>query len=289
MPIKPYEIGICSWSLQVKSVAELELYCRILGVDLVQIACGDPHHSVWEEGDAMPATALKSNLRMCGSMIAFPNEDYSTPQTIHATGGFGNPATRRERLEIFRRGVDQTRALGLKNLTSHVGFIPYPGNSDRLNFLRNLEEAAKIAGDKNIILSLETGQETAQLLRTTLDELQLPNLKVNFDPANMLLYDMDNPIEALDTLGPYVYSVHLKDAVRPKVPGSWGVEVPLGQGQVNIPKFVQKLKEIGFAGPLIIEREAGDLPGRLHDISAGICLLRECLGINKTSSASFVE
>ena len=63
-----------------------------------------------------------------------------------------------------------------------------------------------------ITLAFETGQETAELLRTTLDELQSPNIKINFDPANMLLYDMGDPIRAVELLGPSIRSVHVKDA-----------------------------------------------------------------------------
>lgn len=277
MSIQPYEIGVCSWSLKVKSVAELDDCCRKLGISVVQIACGDPRHSTWEEGDAMPTAALKAGFRMSGAMVGFPGEDYTTPQTIHKTGGFGNPATRKERLEIFRWAVDRTEELGLKTLTCHVGFIPHSGDSERLAFLHTLEQAAAIADRKGIVFALETGQESAQLLRSTLDALQRHNLKVNFDPANMLLYDMDDPIEALDTIAPHLHSVHLKDATRPQTPGTWGVEMPLGEGQVNIPRFVQKLQEIGFTGPLVIEREVGDRQERLRDIAAGIRLLRECL------------
>ena len=69
------------------------------------------------------------------------------------------------------------------------------------------------------------------MLRRTLDDLKAPNLKVNFDPANMILYDMGDPIRAVEILGPDIRSVHVKDANRPTVPGQWGQEVPLGEGQ----------------------------------------------------------
>ena len=51
MTIEPLAIGVCSWSLQVKSVPELKrLLQQQLGIDVVQIACGDPHHASWDEG-----------------------------------------------------------------------------------------------------------------------------------------------------------------------------------------------------------------------------------------------
>jgi L-ribulose-5-phosphate 3-epimerase len=98
---------------------------------------------------------------------------------------------------------------------------------------------------------------------------------VNFDPANMLLYDMGDPIRAVEILGPDIRSVHVKDARRPTAPGQWGQEVPLGQGDVNIREFVSALKKNGYAGPLVIEREVGDQAGRLRDVAHGLAYLRE--------------
>src|SRR5262249_4365042 len=140
-----------------------------------------------------------------------------------------------------------------------------------------LARAGQLAAEKGVTLAFETGQETAELLRLTLDELKAPNLKVNFDPANMLLYDMGDPIRAVEILGPDIRSVHVKDGRRPTRAGEWGAEVPLGQGEVNIPQFLQALKQIGYAGPLVVEREVGDQAGRLQDVALGLAYLRECL------------
>jgi sugar phosphate isomerase/epimerase len=277
MPIEPLAIGVCSWSLQVKSVPELRRLLDRLGIDVVQIACGDPHHAAWEEGDRMPDVARAAGFRMTGAMLGFPGEDYATPQTIQRTGGFGNPATRRERLERFQWALNRTRALGLVNLMLHAGFIPEPQDPDRKPLLDTLAKVADLAKGKNITVAFETGQETADLLRLTLDELKSPNLKVNFDPANMLLYDKGDPLRAVEILGPDIQSVHVKDANRPTTPGQWGEEVPLGKGQVNIRQFVKTLQKVGYRGPLCIEREVGNQEERLVDVEHGIRFLRECL------------
>ena len=79
---------------------------------------------------------------------------------------------------------------------------------------------------------------------------------------------------AVEVLGPDIRSVHVKDANRPTTPGEWGEEVPLEEGQVNIRRFVQALKQAGYEGPLIIEREAGNQEARIRDCAAGIRLLR---------------
>src|SRR5262245_60880749 len=193
MALEPLAIGVCSWSLQVTSITELRRLCDRLGLNIVQIACGDPQHASWEEGDNLPAVAKAAGFKMTGAMLGFPGEDYTTPQTIQKTGGFGDPATRPERLERFAWALDRVLALGLSDIMLHAAFIPEPNDPDRRAFLDTLARVSDLAKAKGITIAFETGQETADLLRLTLNELRCPNLKVNFDPANMLLYDKGDP------------------------------------------------------------------------------------------------
>jgi sugar phosphate isomerase/epimerase len=277
MPVPPLAIGVCSWSLQVKSIPELTKLLDRLGINTVQIACGDPHHAAWDEGERMPEVARAAGLQMTGAMLGFPGEDYTTPQTIQKTGGFGDPALRPERLERLEWALDRTKALGLTDLMLHAGFIPEKGDPARKPFLDTLARVSDHAKQRGITVVFETGQETADLLRATLDELKCPNLKVNFDPANMLLYDKGDPLRAVEILGADIRSVHVKDANRTTVPGTWGEEVPLGQGQVNIRKFIKTLQKVGYRGSLCIEREVGNQEQRLADVAHGIRYLQECL------------
>jgi sugar phosphate isomerase/epimerase len=277
MSIEPLALGVCSWSLQVKSVAELKRLLDRLGTDVVQIACGDPHHAAWDEGDRMPEAARQAGLRLTGAMLGFPGEDYTTPQTIQKTGGFGDPATRPERIDRFRWGLQRTGDLGLKDLMLHAGFIPEPHAPDRQPFIDTLCRVSDLAAAEDVIIAFETGQETADLLLLTLKELNRPNLRVNFDPANMLLYDKGDPLRAVEILAPYIRSVHIKDANRPTTKGTWGEEVPLGQGQAHIRQFVQTLKKVGYRGPLCVEREVGNQEQRVADIAHGLRFLRDCL------------
>ncbi len=275
MSVAPFAIGICSWSLQVTSVPELRKLLDELGVNVIQIACGDPVHASWDEGEAMPEAARAAGFEATAAMLGFPGEDYTTPQTIRETGGFGNPATRAGRLDHLNWALDRTRKLGLDLLMLHGGFLPEPEDADRKPFLDTLGEAAARARAQGVTLGLETGQETADLLRRTLDDLQCDNVKVNFDPANMLLYDMGDPIRAVEILGPDICSVHCKDANRPTTKGAWGEEVPLGQGQVGMAQFVRTLKRVGYTGPLVIEREVGNQADRMRDCAHGIQVLRD--------------
>src|SRR5262249_24180150 len=156
--------------------------------------------------------------------------------------------------------------------------LPEPGDPDRKPFLDTLGQVSARAAAKGVTVAFETGQETADLLRRTLDDLKCPNLKVNFDPANMLLYDKGDPLRAVELVGPDIRSVHVKDANRTTTPGTWGEEVPLGEGQVDIRAFVRALQKAGYRGPLCIEREVGNQEERLRDLAHGVRFLRDCLG-----------
>ena len=131
---------------------------------------------------------------------------------------------------------------------------------------------ADIFAAKQIELGFETGQETAADLMRLLQQLDRKNVGVNFDPANMILYDKGDPIKALRTLGPWLKQCHIKDATRTKTPGAWGEEVPAGTGQVDWRAFFRSLGDLHFAGDCCIEREAGTQ--RVVDIRAAREMVR---------------
>lgn len=273
-----WQIGVCSWSLQVGSIPELVRLLGPLGLTRVHLALGDPHHASWLEDDATFIKLVETApFTASASMLAFPGEDYTTPATIQQTGGFGDPALRQERLELVKWGAAKSRALGLSIMSVHAGFIPEGASPARTAFVDCLRRALDISAAQDVTLAFETGQETAFLLRATLDELNHPYAKVNFDPANMLLYNKGNPIEAVRVLGADIVHVHAKDANVPTVEGQWGAEVPLGEGQVGMGDFLDALAEVGYSGALAIEREVGDQADRLRDVGTGANLLKQLI------------
>ena len=162
MAIEPLAVGVCSWSLQVTSVPELKGFLDRLGIDVVQIACGDPHHASWDEGDAYAGGGEAAGFRMSGAMLGFPGEDYTTPQTIEKTGGFGDPATRPERLERFKWGLQRTPDLGLSDLMLHAGFIPEVGDAGPEAVPRHAGDGGGPGAAAGVTVAFETGQESAR-------------------------------------------------------------------------------------------------------------------------------
>ena len=99
----------------------------------------------------------------------------------------------------------------------------------------------------------DTGQETGQQLAAFLDKITVARVGVNFDPANLVIYGVDSPSEALKHIVARVTSVHVKDALLPETPGAMGREVRPGDGRAELAECFRVLRSSGFTGALIIE------------------------------------
>jgi L-ribulose-5-phosphate 3-epimerase len=260
MKCKDWPIGVCSWSLQRDIVGAAEAMNRI-GIKHVHLAV---RPALQDTGKDFLTAVQKQNWIISSTMIDFPQEDYSTLESIKATGGIVPDEYWEQNHKLFLGAAEISVKLGAKYLSMHAGFIDESDSAYAKKFYDRIKCLADAASDKNIMLLLETGQETAQELRHFLEKLNHPAVGINLDPANMILYDKGGPVEAVQVLSLWIKHIHIKDAIRTKQPGTWGTEVPWGEGEVNTDKFLNALEEIGFEGVLAIEREAG--ADRLADI-----------------------
>jgi L-ribulose-5-phosphate 3-epimerase len=259
-------LAVCSWSLQPAKPQDLITQLQATGIHRVQLALDPLRESpaVWGETAAL---FRQNGITIISGMFGCVGEDYSTLDSIRATGGIAPDATWKQNWTNIQATAALARQLGLKLVMFHAGFLPHDEKDPSFaKMLRRLSEIADVFKAANIELALETGQETAADLLQLLHHLQRPNVGVNFDPANMILYDKGNPIAALRTLGPWIRSLHIKDARRTKVPGTWGEEVIVGTGEVDWPAFFATLREQQYTGNFAIEREAGTQ--RVADIRA---------------------
>ncbi len=265
------QIGVCSWSLQATGPEDLAEKVNALGVKRVQLGL-TPHRDDPGAWDGVEKVLGASGIRIVTGMYSTIGEDYSTPDTIRRTGGIVPDQHWEENLELAKVTAAKAQALGLPHIMAHAGFLPHDtGDPDYDKLAGRVATLAALFAEADAGLLMETGQESADALLTFLDEMKrrgVHNVAVNFDPANMLLYDMDDPIDALGKLAPHVRQVHVKDARRTKVKGEWGEEVVVGTGEVDWDAFVRILAEAGFEGSYIFEREAGD--NRVGDIRQGI-------------------
>ncbi|MBC8522877.1 sugar phosphate isomerase/epimerase [PVC group bacterium] len=262
------QIGVCSWSLRPSDPKALALDLQNCGVDAVQLAIGPvSENPVWE---CCQSILSDSEVKILSGMFAPVGEDYSTLATIAITGGVRQDATWSETLESAKRTAVIASDMELTLVTFHAGFLPHDASSERTKMLDRLRQIADIFEAFAIKTAFETGQETATVLSEVLDELAHPNVGVNFDPANIILYGKGDPVEAITVLEPWVRQVHIKDAVATKVSGTWGTEVVVGTGDVDWKSFLAAVPE---GVDLIIERETGD--DRVGDIQKAITFLEK--------------
>jgi sugar phosphate isomerase/epimerase len=191
-------------------------------------------------------------------MMSMRGEDYSTLRSIARTGGVRPDETWSDNLHHARAVAELAGREGIGLVTFHAGFIPEPNRDpQRRKIITRLQTIADIFRAEDVRLALETGQETAETLLEALNELDRPEVGVNFDPANMILYGMGDPIEAIDRLHDHVRQIHVKDAVPTQTPGEWGREVPAGEGAVDWEALFEVAGSISPPVTCVIEREGG--------------------------------
>ena len=260
-------LGVCSWSMQPASAEDFFTKLAATGLTRTQIALDPIRENAKGAWTDFAAQCAKRGVTCVSGMISTVGEDYTTLESIKKTGGVVPDATWPETWKGIQADAELAQRMGLKLVTFHAGFLPHEESDPSFaKLLARLRQIADLFAAKQMAVGLETGQEEAVTLAAFLKKLDRPNVGVNFDPANMILYDKGDPVAALRTLGPWVKQCHLKDATRTKTPGAWGEEVRLGTGQVDWKGFFRALDAAGFKGDLCIEREAGGQ--RVADIRA---------------------
>ena len=165
-------------------------------------------------------------------------------------------AYRNERLNVLLQGSAFAKKIKVRDLITHVGFLPEnPYDENYRGVLVALKKLGQVCKENGQRFLFETGQETPVTLKRAIQDIGLDNIGINFDPANLLMYGKANPVDALDIFGEYVMGIHGKDGAYPVDGFHLGEEKPLGEGRVNYPCLINKLKEIGYTGDITIERE----------------------------------
>lgn len=230
-----------------------------LGIPSVQIHAPHEETRTPDVAEAFLGRCADAGITITAVFGGFEGESYADPATTAKTVGLVPVETRAARAAEMKAISDFTKLLGCDVVALHIGFVPEDRDGDDYKGLiettRDLLDHVKANGQA---LHLETGQETADHLLDFIGDVERDNLFINFDPANMILYGTGEPIAALKKVGHLVRSVHCKDATwaAEDVRGvEWGCEVPLGDGDVGMETYLRTLDELGYSGPLTIERE----------------------------------
>lgn len=226
------------------------------GFSTCQLGCWRPEIMNDEYAEKINRAVLKYQIEItafwCGWSGPAVWDFYEGPLTL----GIVPPAYRFQRVQELIKGSDFAKKFHVEKLITHMGFLPeIPASELYSEVVAAIKQVAAHCKANGQYLLFETGQETPVTLRRTIEDVGLDNLGINLDPANLILYGKGNPIDALDVFGQYVRNIHGKDGCYPTDGKHLGQEMPIGQGSVNYPAFIKKLKEIGYDGPITIERE----------------------------------
>lgn len=282
MKHNPFKIGVVVDSFRLATPRENVLAAKEAGAEGIQIY-GCSKTFAPEILDAGARRAFREFLE---------TQELTLSALCGDIGNFMDPAKNPERIARFKTIVDLAQDLGTNVVTSHIGVVDASAQI-RAALLDACRELAQYAASKNITVAIETGPETADVLRTFLDDLATPGIGVNLDPANLVMVCRDDPVAAVGKLAPYIVHTHAKDGrnlhrcdprvvygafdagAYPDIEKDLGapfVELPLGEGDVAWQPYLKALDAIGYRGFLTIEREEGD--DRIGDITRGVRFLR---------------
>ena len=248
---------------------------RDLGLVSCQVFVSD-----FDPQDAAPLRrALDQNkIEATSLVVGGPGREvwdfYDGPLTI----GLVPRDTRAARIAHLKKTSDFAKQCGIPAVQTHCGFIPENPNDplykEVVTAMREVAEYCKRNGQN---FRYETGQETPITLVRAIRDVGLDNQGVNFDLANLILYGKANPVDAIETLAPYVQGIHAQDGLFPTNAHQLGEEVPIGKGKVDFPLIIARLKQLQYGGAVTIEREISG-PRQIEDVRAAKEYLEALIG-----------
>lgn len=234
---------------RIKDVSEF-------GFKTCQISCWDMNKMTDENAEKIITATKKYGVKVSAFWCGWEGAAAWDFVDGYHTLGLVPLYYRKSRIQNLKQGSDFAKKIGVTDVATHMGFLPENCKTDEYSaVIEAIKEVALYMKQNGQNLLFETGQETPITLKRTIQTVGTGNLGINLDPANLLLYGKANPCDAVDIFGEYVKNVHAKDGEYPTDPFKLGEEKRIGDGRVNFPLLIKKLKEKGYDGPLTIERE----------------------------------
>ncbi|MBQ8267176.1 MAG: sugar phosphate isomerase/epimerase [Clostridia bacterium] len=237
----------------------LEKYFKQLlefGFDNCQLGSWNPKDWTDENADMVKELCEKYGITIsafwCGWGGPVVWDFYDGQLTL----GLVPPEYRAMRVGQLCDGADWAKKLGVTDVITHMGLIPeHPNDPQFAPFCIAVRTVAAHLKKNGQWLLFETGQETPVTMLRCFEKVNMDNLGINLDTANLILYGRANPVDALDVFGKYVRNIHAKDGFYPTNGHSLGREVRIGDGKVDFKALFKKLKELEYDGYITIERE----------------------------------
>jgi L-ribulose-5-phosphate 3-epimerase len=247
------EIGVISGlSEEATNLEQVQQF----GLTVCQLACWNTKLATPEIAQRVKAKSAETGVRVCAVWAGWPGPAAWNFTEGPITLGLVPPQYRALRIAALKQWADFAVQIGAPAIITHCGFIPENMTDPQFPpVVEAIGEVARYCEERHLGFWFETGQETPVTLLRTILRIGTNNLGINLDPANLILYGKGNPIDSLEVFGQYVRNIHVKDGLYPTDGDHLGQEVPVGEGRVRFPELIRRLKEIGFQGELIIERE----------------------------------
>jgi sugar phosphate isomerase/epimerase len=269
------------WPIGVFTSVDAGLGVRLdvvqeLKIPTVQIHAPHQHTRTKAQADEFLGKCKAAGITITAVFGGFEGESYASIAETARTVGLVPEATRAARVKEMKEISDFTKLLGCNVVALHIGFVPERSTASYKSLLACTQDLLDHVAANGQNLHLETGQESADHLLEFMHDVNRPNLFINFDPANMILYGTGEPIAALKKVGKLVRSIHCKDGkwTTGQKGVDWGTEVALGDGDVGMENYLRTLLELGYTGPLTIEREIPhDRERQKADIGQAVRLL----------------
>lgn len=229
---------------------------REMGMDCCQLVCWDEGMLTDELAEMVNAAADKHQVRISAFWCGWPGPRTWDFYDGQLTLGLVPGAYRFARLQALLKGSDFAKKISVGYLVTHVGFLPEnPYAPEYQETIAAVRTVVRRCAKNGQVFLFETGQETPVTLMRAIEDIGSDNVGINLDPANLLMYGKANPCDAVGVFGKLIRGVHCKDGMYPTDGRNLGEEKPLGEGLVNFPKLIGMLKEMGYSGDYIIERE----------------------------------
>ena len=194
-----------------------------------------------------------------------------------SSGGNGlvSAELRAERFSYAFRQMLWGGRLGIKYISCHAGKFPEIGTREFDDFAKDMKSFVQFAADLGEVFLFETGPDSMEEMQAMLDAIDEMNVGINFDPANLLLYNQTDPALFAERLFPKIRLIHCKDGKRPREGQKLGDQTPLGEGDTHFVTLIRKMIDKGFRGPLILERETPHDENHFSDQKKAVNLLKQ--------------
>ncbi len=253
-----FKIGLAIWSLgKTFSLDDLRRQLALskeIGVEGVQLWAVDYDGvaSCFLDPDRCDVKCRKEVLELVESFNLEISGFCAQLSGSKGLGGLDDPEGLERRVEKTKKVLELASFMGSPIVTTHLGRIPEDREDKTYKIIRDsISRITSYAEDINVYFAVETGMEPPRILKEFIEDIGSEALRVNYDPANLLRYGVEEAVNGVRELGKWIVHTHAKD-YNPKTG-----RATVGEGLVPWRRYLKELRDQGYNGWLALEDETG--------------------------------